>query len=259
MARLTTQDGTRIFYTARGEGRPPFLFIHGWCSNLTHWDAQTRYFAKRHRVVAIDRRGHGGSDVPASGYTATQHAADIAEVARKEKIRDAIVVGHAGGGPGVLELARLDPQLVRAAVLIDSRVSPSVEIGNPDDPGGMALGQMIDQVRGEDGAAAFREIYSALFSEHAGRLGRDTVAEAAQTPLAVAAEELVSLGIDTESIAKQLDQPVLWLTVEAADQDAVGSAFRNVQFGQVVGSGHFPHLEVPDQINAMIERFVSTL
>jgi pimeloyl-ACP methyl ester carboxylesterase len=35
--------------------------------------------------------------------------------------------------------------------------------------------------------------------------------------------------------------------------------FRNVQFGQMVGSGHFPHIEVPDQTNAMIERFVSTL
>ena len=37
------------------------------------------------------------------------------------------------------------------------------------------------------------------------------------------------------------------------------SVFRDVQFGRVVGSGHFPHLEVPDQLNAMIDRFLVTL
>ncbi len=30
-------------------------------------------------------------------------------------------------------------------------------------------------------------------------------------------------------------------------------------FGQTVGAGHFNHLEVPDQVNAMIERFITTL
>ena len=143
--------------------------------------------------------------------------------------------------------------------MIDARVGPSVEIGNAGDPGGMALGEMIDQVRGENGAASFKQIYATLFSEHAGRLGRDTVAEAAETPLEVAAEELVSLAIDTQAISEELKQPVLWLTVDGADQEAIGRAFQNVQFGQVVGSGHFPHLEVPEQTNAMIERFVSIL
>jgi hypothetical protein len=66
-------------------------------------------------------------------------------------------------------------------------------------------------------------------------------------------------GINTQAIAKQLQQPVLWLTVTDADQMAVGKAFRDMQFGQTVGSRHFPQLEVPDQTNAMIERFVSNL
>ncbi|MBW1886212.1 MAG: hypothetical protein JRJ58_21990 [Deltaproteobacteria bacterium] len=38
--------------------------MHGGCSNPRHWDAQMRYFAKPHRVVAVDRRGHGRSDAP---------------------------------------------------------------------------------------------------------------------------------------------------------------------------------------------------
>jgi pimeloyl-ACP methyl ester carboxylesterase len=29
-----------------------------------------------------------------------------------------------------------------------------------------------------------------------------------------------------------------------------------VKYGQVVGAAHFPQLEVPDQVNAMLERFL---
>ena len=194
MATLTTQDRTKIFYTVRGEGRPPFIFIHGWCSNLTHWDAQMRYFAKGHRVLAVDRRGHGRSDVPEGGYTAKQHAADIAEVARKEKIRNAIVVGHAGGGPSTLEFARSYPQYARAVVMVDAQVGPKAKIGDPKDPFGAQLGGIIDLLNGKNGRAAFKQVYSGFFSEHAGRAGRAAIADAARTPRDVAVAELVGIG-----------------------------------------------------------------
>ncbi len=259
MATLTTHDGTRIFYEVRGEGRPPFVFIHGWCANLHHWDAQVRHFGARHRVLAVDRRGHGRSDVPGGGYSAKQHAADLAEVAGQEDMQSAIVVGHAGGGPATLEFARAYPHLARAVVMVEAIVSPKARLGDPEDPSGWALAQVIDRLESNDGAAAFESMYREFFSEHAGPPGEQAIADAITTPLDVAVKELRSLAIDTESIARQLDQPVLWLTVTAADQERVGGVFGDVQFGQVVGSGHFPHLEVPEQTNAMIDRFVSNL
>jgi pimeloyl-ACP methyl ester carboxylesterase len=259
LATLETADGTRIFYEASGKGSPAFLFIHGWCSNLTHWDAQLRFLGKRHRVLAIDRRGHGRSGVPADGYTARQHASDIAEVAAREEIQPAIVVGHAGGAPATLELARSFPQLVRAVVLVDAIVGPEARIGDPADLSGSALGAIIERLEGEHGAAELREMYAGFFSEHAGEAGRQALTEALATPLPVAAAELRSLAIDTQAIARQLKQPVLWLTAAGADETTLSGVFRSVQFGRVVGSGHFPQLEVPDQTNAMLERFAATL
>ena len=259
MATLTTQDGTKTFHTVRGEGRPRFIFIHGWCSNLRPWDAQTRYFTKGHRVLAADRRGHGRSEVPEGGYTTKQHAADIAAVARKEKIRDAIVVGHAGGGPSSLEFARSYPQYARAVVMVDAPVvGPKADIGNPKDSFGAVLGGMIDQINGKNGAKAFKQIYSGYFSEHAGRAA---LADAARTPRAVAVgvADLAGVGINTQATVKQIKQPVLWLAVTEVDQAAPRKAFRNIQFGQTVGSGNVPQFEVPDQTNAMTERFVSNL
>jgi pimeloyl-ACP methyl ester carboxylesterase len=256
---LTTAEGTRLFYRVLGRGRPALVFVHGWCSNLEHWSAQLRHFGRRHRVVALDRRGHGRSAAPAGGYTAAQHAADLAAVARRERIRGAVVVAHAGGGPAALAFARAHPDLARALVLVDSRVAPAARLDDPDDPAGAALGAIAARLEGPDGAAALREMYAGFFGPHAGPAGRRALAEALATPLAVAAAELRSLAVDSEALARALAQPVLWLSVAAADQPALARVFRHVQFGQLVGSGHFPHVEVPDQLNAMIARFVATL
>lgn len=258
----TVTDGTRIHYEATGTGDPPLVLVHGWCSNLRHWDALVEHFAPRHRVLTVDRRGHGGSDVPpaaSGGYTAARHGADLAEVMDATGTTGAVVVGHAGGAPGVLALAADRPDLVRALVLVDTIISPESTAGDPDDPAGTALGAMIDQILGDDGAAAFTAMYSAMFSTHAGPVATEAVASASRVPPAVAAEELRSLAIDTVGLARAARAPVLWLTVAGADEVWLRTVFADVQFGQVVGSGHFPHLEVPDQVHAMLERFVGTL
>lgn len=259
MATHTTQDGTRLFYRARGKGGPPIVFVHGWCSRESHWDAQMRRFGRHHRVLAIDRRGHGRSDSPATGYTARRHAEDLREVLSKERVRSAVVVGHAGGVPTTLELAVADPDLIRALVLIDSRIHPAAKLDDPNDPAGVAYRGMIEGIRGKHGAREFKRMYSQLFSPHAGAIGQQAIREALETPREIAAEELASITIDTLALAKRIRQPVLWLTAGAENEAAISAAFRNVQFGRVVGSGHFPQLEVPDQTNAMIERFIATL
>jgi len=210
-------------------------------------------------VLAIDRRGHGQSDVTERGYTAKQHAADLARVARTERIRSAVVVGHAGGGPATLEFARSYPHLVKAVMLVDTHVSPRTSRGDPGKGPRTGLGGLIDALEGDRGPAAFEAMYRSFFSKHAGPIARHAVAEAKQIPLTVAKAELASMAISIEAIARALTQPVLWVTVANADEDRLPAIFRNVQFGRVVGSRHFPHLEVPEQINALIERFLDTL
>jgi len=258
MPFLMLRDGTRIHYRLRGRGAPAFLFVHGWCSNLAHWDAQVRHFARRHRVLAVDRRGHGRSGVSAAGYSAAQHADDLAAVMRRVRMRGAIAVAHAGGGPAALALAAAHPERVRALVLVDSRIGPAARLGDPGDPAGAALEAIAAGLERAEGRAFLRRMYAGFFGPHAGQAGSQALADALRTPLAVAAAEIRSLAIDSEALARSLAQPVLWLSVEAVDQAALAGTFRRVQFGQLVGSGHFPQIEVPEQLDAMIERFVAT-
>ena len=86
MPTFMTEDGAELSYKVEGNerGNPPLIFIHGWCSNLTHWQQQVSYFQDSHRILRMDRRGMGKSTTPGTGHTPAQHAADIAALARHE-------------------------------------------------------------------------------------------------------------------------------------------------------------------------------
>ena len=63
MAILTRPDGSEIFYKVVGKdtGSLPLVMIHGWCSRHEIWEHQVRHFRKNHRILLLDRRGHGRS------------------------------------------------------------------------------------------------------------------------------------------------------------------------------------------------------
>lgn len=250
MPTFTTEDGAKLYYTVSGNGSSPYIFVHGWCSNLRHFAPQAKHFARHHRVLSVDRRGHGRSSVPDGGYTAVQHADDIAAIARQEEMRGAVVVGHAAGCPSVLELARRHPEIARAVVVIDFAIAPR---------GGLNVDGLIARLEGPNSEREFRANYSGYFSSNADpAMALAAVDDAARTPLRVAIAELRSLAPGTQAAAKAMKQPLLTINANPVDYAGLSKTVKGIQFGQVVGSGHFPQLEVPDQVNAMIERFAST-
>jgi pimeloyl-ACP methyl ester carboxylesterase len=262
MPRFNTKDGADLYYRVQGkeQGNPPIIMIHGWCSNLEHWGPQAKHFGRRHRILRVDRRGMGRSTTPGTGHTAVQHAADIAAIAKSLGLRGAIVIGHAGGTPTTLELTRSYPRLAKATVIVDAAMYGKTRLGDPKSPFGMVLGGMVDALSGPNGKRAFRQMYTSYFGKKCDRnITRQAVADALQTPIPVAIDELNGMAVNNEAIAKGIRQPVLWLTAAGVDQGYIGKQLANVQFAQVVGSGHFPQLEVPAQTNAMIETFIDQL
>lgn len=262
MPTINTSDRARLYYRVQGKdaGQPPLILIHGWCSNLGHWDPLVKHFGRRHRILRVDRRGMGRSTTSGQGHTAVQHAADIAEIAKLEGFRRAVVIGHAGGGPTTLELSRSFPRLVKATVMVDSGMYPLPRLGDAKSAFGAVLGGMIDALSDSDARRAFRQMYAGYFGPKCDRaVSRQAVSEAAKTPLPVAIDELRGMAVSTQKLADDIRQPVLWLTAAGVDQDYIRKHLTNVQFAEVVGSGHFPQLEVPAQTNAMIETFIAQL
>ena len=107
MAMITTRDGTRIFYKDWGpKEAQPIMFHHGWPLSADDWDNQMLFFLdKGYRVVAHDRRGHGRSDQTDTGNEMDTYAGDVAQLADKLELKNAIHVGHSTGvPPGLLAL-----------------------------------------------------------------------------------------------------------------------------------------------------------
>jgi|GEM_PF-773245 len=272
MAILKTADGARLHYRLQGRNKTGRALImnHGWCSNVAHWEPQAQHFSRNHPVLRVDRRGMGKSKLgkgndPARGRTASEHAQDIAAVAQKVGIRGAVVLGHAGGGPATLALANQYPELVSAVVMVDSAMYPQADLNDSTNVFGSVLSGMLDSLEGKvaegpTGKDALEVMYRSYFASKCdASLVQQCVDDALQTPLPTVIAELRGMAVDTQSMGAALVQPVLWLTAAGVDQSYISASVADVQFAQVVGAGHFPQLEVPQQVNAMLDTFVSQL
>ena len=138
MSTIKTTDGTEIFYKDWGSGQP-IVFHHGWPLSADDWDNQMLFFlAEGYRVIAHDRRGHGRSTQTATGNEMDTYAADVAELAAKLDLKDAIHVGHStGGGEVTRYVAKHGKGRVAKAVLISA--VPPVMVKSAKNPGGTPL------------------------------------------------------------------------------------------------------------------------
>jgi len=91
--------GAKLAYEDRGAGKPGFVFVHGWTCNRSFFAPQAEHFARRHRVVSVDLRGHGESDKPQGPYPIMTHAEGIASVIEQLGLRKAVGCRSQHGGP----------------------------------------------------------------------------------------------------------------------------------------------------------------
>ena len=118
MPHATASDGTRIYYelSGRAEGEP-VLMLQGLGTDSRGWILQRRAVGRRHRVVVVDNRGVGRSDVPPGPYDLVVMAADAVAVLDHAGFRDTHVVGVSMGGILAQILAVAYPERVRSLVL----------------------------------------------------------------------------------------------------------------------------------------------
>ncbi len=103
-----------------GDGAP-FVLLHGLSSNSLTWEMVARLLnAAGHPVVAVDQRGHGLSDKPATGYGFDEVTSDLRELLDHLALpQPPIIAGQSWGGNVVLDFAARYPKVARGLVFVD--------------------------------------------------------------------------------------------------------------------------------------------
>ena len=247
-------EGLRLYYERAGRGEPELLFVPGWCCDHTAFQPQFDHFARTHAVTALDLRGVGQSDVPDDGYSIPELADDVAAFCAVVGIEKPVVVGHSLGGMIAVELGARYASLPSALVLVDpgpiDYLPEIVEFFQ-------GFAEHLEGPGGEEARREYVHDMGARDEELASWIV-DHMCRPAQR-VAAAVIRGVSEWRGREPFA-QCEMPVLLIRrLIAADSDVLRlQAIKpDLEVGITLGAGHFHQLEVPEQVNAMIERFLS--
>lgn len=113
-------DGTSIYYEVRGEG-VPVVFVYGIACLMNHFRFQIDHFAKTHKVITLDLRGHHKSALPnqKENMTLAAVAKDLSFLLRTLGLPNAHFVGHSFGVPALLACYDKTPSLFKTMTFIN--------------------------------------------------------------------------------------------------------------------------------------------
>jgi pimeloyl-ACP methyl ester carboxylesterase len=255
MAESLSVAGLRLAYDAAGDGDPPMIFVHGWCCDRSYFAPQFEQFATSHAVAALDLRGHGDSGRPetlSGSYDIGKLADDVLAVASAAGFGRPVLVGHSLGALiGLACAARAGA--TRALVMVDP--APITNEGAKK-----FFRESADAVAADGGGSWRQKFVEGMFLPTDVTRRAAIIEQMPRTSPEVAAEVIrVMAEFDGASALAEVTVPVLSIgsavpTNASADLRRLCPA---ITIGQTVGAGHFNQLEVPGQVNAMIERFLA--
>jgi pimeloyl-ACP methyl ester carboxylesterase len=123
---LASVNGMDMYYEVHGEGSP-LILLHGLTASSRVWRSQIGEFAKHHRTIPIDLRGHGWSTNPADEFTHRQAAQDVFALMDQLSIDRFKAIGHCSGAMILLHMATQQPERLESMVLIRSSMYTSEE------------------------------------------------------------------------------------------------------------------------------------
>lgn len=128
-SRTVELDGNRRLHLYEaGEGRPVVL-IHGAFLTGADWAiGPAAPLVERHRVLAVDRPGHGLSNRRRGGAAPAREAAQIREATRRLGVERPVLVGHSAGALTALAWAAEHADEVAGVVLVAPIVFSEVRL-----------------------------------------------------------------------------------------------------------------------------------
>jgi pimeloyl-ACP methyl ester carboxylesterase len=116
-------NGNRFYYETYGRG-PPLLLIHGNGGSISFFKGQIADFSRHHRVIALDSRGQGKSELGATALTYEGMAEDVNALLEHLRLDHVKVLGQSDGGVIGLLLAIRHPDKVSMLAVMGANLEP---------------------------------------------------------------------------------------------------------------------------------------
>jgi pimeloyl-ACP methyl ester carboxylesterase len=252
MTRLDMEHGAtatalkvRLAYDDIGAGDPAVVLLHGLFGNRTYYAAQAHHLAARHRVLNIDLRGHGKSEVPDAGYSLDVFADDVIRVCEEAGVRRAVFCGHSFAV--ALKAVVRRPDMAAGLVLVDSVVL----LSEAERKRQAAFAELLE-------TDSWREALLGFFGGIAAGAADRVRADIAAAPRVYAAPMFRDIAMsDCGEELTAARCPIVYLhgrmpleldRLRVLRPDAIVETIPNV--------GHWLMLTAPDEVNAAIDRFL---
>jgi N-formylmaleamate deformylase len=112
-------NGVRLHYHRTGGDKPALVIVHGVTDMGIAWSRVARALEQDYDVIMYDRRGHGLSEKPETGYTWQVHAADLVALIAALGLERPRVIGHSSGAAAAMLAAASHPDLMACLILED--------------------------------------------------------------------------------------------------------------------------------------------
>jgi pimeloyl-ACP methyl ester carboxylesterase len=256
-------NGARIHYEVAGEGEP-LVLVHAGIADSRMWEGQVTAFAAQYRVVRLDLRGFGKTEMVEGPFS---HHEDLRGLLDFLGVERTHLVGCSMGGGAVLDFALEYPERVGDLVLVGSAIGgfrPDFdpprewdELVAADEAEDLERISELEVMMWVDGPARSPEdvpspirdlVYEmnliALKTEEA-ELGEEW------EPEPPAADRLHNIHAPTLLIVGDEDQPRVFAAADLLEKE-----LPNQRKVVMHGTAHLPNMERPEEFNRLVLEFL---
>jgi 3-oxoadipate enol-lactonase len=246
--------GLRLSVLEAGTG-DPIIFVHGVVTTSNIFPKYVAAYSPDFRGIAVDLRGYGDSDKPATGFTIDQFSRDLIKLADALRIDKAVWVGVSMGGMILQRLALDHPERVRALVLVSTTDGAMIldddipTIGAPRDYKDVSKTMIVDSFPQDTPSKTYQPLLDRIGTWNA----------------MVIREALTSMSrFNVHGQLSRINAPTL-IMVGAKDGVATPTIAKGIQ-AQIPGAqlvefdtGHFMMAEDPEKFRAVLGDFLKQL
>jgi pimeloyl-ACP methyl ester carboxylesterase len=123
-------NGANLYYEVYGDG-DPIILLHGNGGNIAAMKHQIEYFSKHYKVITMDCRGRGKSEMGSDTLTYMLMTKDVISLLDHLHLDSVYVTGRSDGGIISLLMGIYFPERVRKIAAFGANLRPDTTAGYP--------------------------------------------------------------------------------------------------------------------------------